>query len=357
MGKGVLLERKGRTGIVLTPQGEFKRVQIKNDSGKVGDEIMFTDHSTATPWAKWGVAAAAALMMAAAPFGYQSWALAQPVAVVTVDINPSVELTLNKQDTVIGVKGVNADGEQVLKDVDWKGQDLTNVIQQVTAEAIDEEKLDPADEAGAVVVAVAPAKDEELPTEVADSIRDDAAEAVSDVLDDEAKADNESRKAHVTVLEATAAERQAAAEAGLTPGKYLIWKQIQEKLPEVQAADLLEMGPGKLLHSLGVNPSEIFSAAESRHHGKSNRKLETETTAPETDEQQGTQVPEQVKPGNGNGNGNGNRPAQAAQPAQPGNTNPGENRGKSDEKGINAKATLPTLPDNSDQGRSRGQGN
>ena len=40
MGKGILLELEGRTGIVLTPEGEFRRVPLPAGDPAVGDEIL-----------------------------------------------------------------------------------------------------------------------------------------------------------------------------------------------------------------------------------------------------------------------------------------------------------------------------
>lgn len=47
-----------------------------------------------------------------------------PVAMVGMDVNPSIELYLDSHDKVISCSAVNADGEAILKDLDLKGTDV-----------------------------------------------------------------------------------------------------------------------------------------------------------------------------------------------------------------------------------------
>ena len=45
-------------------------------------------------------------------------------AVVGLDVNPSVEISINKKEDVISAKAINEDGEQILQDLDLEGTDL-----------------------------------------------------------------------------------------------------------------------------------------------------------------------------------------------------------------------------------------
>ena len=45
-------------------------------------------------------------------------------AVVGLDVNPSVEISINKKEKVVSVDAVNEDGEQILNDMDLEGTDL-----------------------------------------------------------------------------------------------------------------------------------------------------------------------------------------------------------------------------------------
>ena len=268
MGKGVLLELEGGSAVVLTPQGEFKRVRVPSGTCEIGDEISYAEPRQAPVWMRWGMAAAAAaVMLVAAPFGYQAWSLAQPVAVVTVDINPSLELTLNKRDEVLKAHALNADGAALLKGLDVKRQAVDEVVAVVTAKAVEMQKLSVADASSTVVVAVAPAK-QDLPKEQADRIRDKARDAATTEVRQQAKAQSVEPKTSVVGLEATAEERKAAEQKGLSIGRWLIIEEIVQAQPDLKVEELQSKGPGKILHDLNINPGTFFKQAEEEHGGK-----------------------------------------------------------------------------------------
>ena len=129
MQKGILLEVEGRTGIVLTPSGEFRRVPLPAGHPAVGDEIPVPEagawHSFFS-WT-WVAAAAAVLLMLLVPTGYWHWTLAQPAALVMIDINPSIQLTVNGRRQVVAAEGLNLDGREVLDAIQWRRQPVEQV--------------------------------------------------------------------------------------------------------------------------------------------------------------------------------------------------------------------------------------
>lgn len=261
VGKGVLLELTGRQGVVLTQQGEFKRVPLPKGAWDIGDEVEFAETQPAA-WTRWGAVAAAAVVLLLAPVGWNLYADAQPQAIVTVDINPSLQLTLNRKDVVLKAEALNADGQLVLTGVKWERHPVGEVLAAVTTRAVEEHKLDPESESGAVVVAVAPAEAEDLPKTQADRIRDKAYDAVTPVAG----------KASVAALEATSSEKAEAEATGLNVGKFLLFKELEQAGVQVKPEDLKQAGPGKLLQGLGVNPSDIFKEAEKEHGGSPSSK-------------------------------------------------------------------------------------
>lgn len=54
-----------------------------------------------------------------------------PVAAISLDINPSIELTVNRFDRVIAATGYNADGEQVVAALDLKNKSYTAAMNAV----------------------------------------------------------------------------------------------------------------------------------------------------------------------------------------------------------------------------------
>ena len=59
------------------------------------------------------------------------------VAVVTMDINPSVSLSLNRMGKVIKAEGINEDGKKLLQDNKLKGESLENAIDNISDLVID----------------------------------------------------------------------------------------------------------------------------------------------------------------------------------------------------------------------------
>lgn len=64
---------------------------------------------------------AACLVVAVMGMGLLGVAVVTPTAYVSIDVNPSIELAVNRFDTVVGARGLNEDGEEVISstDVTW----------------------------------------------------------------------------------------------------------------------------------------------------------------------------------------------------------------------------------------------
>lgn len=61
--------------------------------------------------------------------GLGGWQMAcTPVSYVSIDVNPSVELELNRLDRVLSATAYNSDGERVLAGLDLVGQTYTNAV-------------------------------------------------------------------------------------------------------------------------------------------------------------------------------------------------------------------------------------
>ena len=60
------------------------------------------------------------------------------VTTITMDINPSIEINLNKEDKVVSVKALNEDSKKILSDKDFKGNSLEETMDKVVGSLIDE---------------------------------------------------------------------------------------------------------------------------------------------------------------------------------------------------------------------------
>jgi len=302
MGKGILLEVEGRFGVVLTPQGEFKRVPLPSALCQVGDEIAYQERRV--PQLGWLVAAAAACLLLISPLGYWQWTLAQPAALVMIDINPSVELTVNGRELVIAAEGLNEDGQEVLEGLAWQKRPLDEVARAITARAVEAGKLDPAGDGSTVVVAVVPVG--ERPMAVApQAIVEVSRLAVQQEVAAQAEARGVEPRTGVAAVQATNDEAKKAKEQGLTLPKLIILEELQAEHPEVTPEVIRSKPPGQLMKDLGINAKELLNKAEEQRNQKK------ETVQPASSPGRPNQPPGQQKKDRDDDDDRRNGPGQA----------------------------------------------
>jgi hypothetical protein len=78
-------------------------------------------------------AATALLLVAILGFGYSAYAM--PASYISIDVNPSVELAVNRFDRVVSVKAYNDDGARILADIDVRGKTYTDAVEALLANA------------------------------------------------------------------------------------------------------------------------------------------------------------------------------------------------------------------------------
>ena len=69
--------------------------------------------------------------------GLYYYKLNKILTIITIDINPSLKLSLNYKDEVVKVEGLNEDGKQLLKSENFKGDDLEDAIEEIAELAVE----------------------------------------------------------------------------------------------------------------------------------------------------------------------------------------------------------------------------
>jgi len=220
--KAVIVKIEGLYASALCKNGTF--VRIKNKNYSVGQVIMLKKQSVMV---KSALAASAAVAVLALSVGV--WAYVTPYAYVSMDVNPSVEYTLNRFDRVLTVKAVNDDGQEILKEV--KLENLKNkTIDEAIAKTVAEINAhDYFKDGGAIVIATS-AKDIKK------------AEALASRLKEEADRTTEEQGQEVEV-EATSVGRERveqARELGVTPGKLNLVEKLRDSMDPDAEFDLQE---------------------------------------------------------------------------------------------------------------------
>ena len=191
------------------------------------------------------LALAACLVLAALGIGGFIWAW-QPTAYVAIDINPSLELGINRLDRVASARAYNADGEAVLAETALVGKTY-------------EEALDALD--GAL-----------------DSYRtDDAVLALTIVCDDQARAatlesvgrrclEHESGGS-VRCAHASEEEHYEAAAAGLGLGKYRAWRALVAAGDDLSREDASALTMRELLDRAEAIGADLSAGEDSTSGG------------------------------------------------------------------------------------------
>jgi len=112
---GVIVDLVNGQAAALCDDGRVVKLQ---DAGySLGQIVEVHEHKRRTPlWVRWASTAAAAALLLVGAGGAAAYAM--PYGVVSLDVNPSLEYTINRFDYVLRVEGVNEDGRELLGQMD-----------------------------------------------------------------------------------------------------------------------------------------------------------------------------------------------------------------------------------------------
>ncbi|MEG6616499.1 anti-sigma factor domain-containing protein [Peptococcaceae bacterium 1198_IL3148] len=216
MVKGMLMQSKGKQGIVMTSTGEFVKVILPNGHVRLGEEIEAVRYRQKTSFKYIVVAAALFLMVLLIP-GYQHFYPKEAMAYVALDINPSIELAVNKELKISAVEGLNSDGKKIAAEVDVIGMQLYQALPLLVEQAITDGYLEPGRE-NVVLSTVTVNEDKETIKIEEHKIQ----QAINKPIQ------NNQMAAKVVVEQSATADREQAKKAGLSTGKYLLYKEAQK---------------------------------------------------------------------------------------------------------------------------------
>lgn len=162
-------------------------------------------------------AAAAACFALAVVGGTGYWAYFSPTCAISIDINPSVELAVNRFDKVISIEGIGADGDALAETLDVRFLSYTDALDCLLENPTVEDYL---------------AQDEILSIAVAGDNQGQADAILAQAETCAAGASN------IYCHAASTEEIEQAHEAGLSFGKYQAFLELQELDPSVTAEDV-----------------------------------------------------------------------------------------------------------------------
>lgn len=115
--KGIVMEIENTHAVILTRDGEFIR-RLANPRWQIGDVVSCAP-ARRLPRAIMAAAASLVLLISLALGGLTLYF--QEAAVISIDVNPSLELSLNRFDKVIEARALGADAQNLLQSISLDG--------------------------------------------------------------------------------------------------------------------------------------------------------------------------------------------------------------------------------------------
>ena len=281
--KAVVLETRKNEAAVLCKDGQI--VKIRRKGLVAGQTIELSDAEIRQDkkvvfykkLRQYGsVAAAAALLLGFG--GNHIYNTAIACSYVSLDINPSIEYTLNRQDCVLDVTAVNEDAEEIveqLKEQGIKKESLADAI-SMTADLLQENGYITEAETDYILINVASDSDK----------RSETLKKEAQSVFDKINTENEDN-IHLTMTESTISERKEARSQGVSAGEY---KEIQSigdedvsKYKDMKVKELLENSGQLKKDASDTKQAESFSKESGGGAVKESEEKDKESTGRNTD--------------------------------------------------------------------------
>lgn len=161
-------------------------------------------------------------------------------AVVDLDVNPSFEITLNRQDKVLKVDALNADAREILNGRNYQGWNIEDTLETLLI-AMDEGQY-LSDKDNAVLLSVSAGE---------------RAQSLTQALEGRIYLASDTAQIPVTVhsqtIDGDDALRQTAAEYEVSAGKLYLVREVAGMLPDYTEAELANLSIGELLRLAGLD--------------------------------------------------------------------------------------------------------
>ena len=170
--------------------------------------------------------------------GYYYYSSNKTHSVVTIDINPSIELSLNENNKVLSALALNEDASILLSDLSLKGLTLEEATEIIVNEAIETGYIDELSDENDIYVT---SYNEDEDDENEDQDQDEENELSDGVIEDiNTLLDNRNIAATVSYLHVTDEVKTAADEYGISNGKMLLVEKLLVLNPDLDKATLVE---------------------------------------------------------------------------------------------------------------------
>lgn len=222
MKRGVIMELKDGVAVLMDGSGDIASVSARPD-WRVGDTVEFPKQQSHMK--RWAALAAALILVIGGVFGK---AYFTPYSLVSLDVNPSVELSLNRFDRVISAKAMNDEGAELLNLSGIEGKTAGEALTTLLSGDYLADYL--GDEAYVTMTVQGGSADRE--------------EALLNVMDTAAEQELCANYQNIRVdcVGVDSATVEEAHGHGVTAGKYLALMELKEANPDVDINEYAHCG-------------------------------------------------------------------------------------------------------------------
>ena len=153
------------------------------------------------------------------------FAYATPTSYISLDVNPSIEYSLNTFNRVLSVTAVNDDGEKIIVDLDVKNNEISEAVQKTVDKLIEGGYISNDENAGVIIAA-------------SNSNENKAGKLATNLQDDTQKYIN--KKGETAKVEAEAVGKTRVEQArilGVTPGKLNLVEKLVASFDGIKEID------------------------------------------------------------------------------------------------------------------------
>ena len=247
--KGIIVAKNNETSVLLLSDGTFKTVKTA-EGFEVGMVLFVNDvlRPRSYYWKKIAYMAASVVLVVFIGLGAFAWST--PIQFIDIDINPSVELSVNYFDRIISVNALNEDGKKLMESVNVQAHRYESGIELVISTAQNMGYINDEED---VLISISSSNPKRI-----EKAQNDIREKVSP---------------SVEILTFDTQQREQSIQKGISPGKDNIIEKVIEIGTDIDKEELTKKPVKELMKIIRENKkSEQEEKKEEKENDKDNKK-------------------------------------------------------------------------------------
>lgn len=276
--KGIILEIKGNSAVVLCKDGDFKVIKLKNGCiYNVGEEVEVENIGVSRYLKNYALSAAVflAICLIAVSLYY---AVMIPAFYVSIDINPSLEFGVNRLGRVVDVNFYNDDSARLVEDKNiFKNKPLEDAVRIFIDRAKMGKYLD--GENPAVMFTISRRDRGKNTEKIKEALKNAVIEAAKEIRASEGSVkmlvqsspltmaqdtSKDTKDVEIIIEEVSIKKHDDARKMGISPGKLYIYEKIKEKNPGITLEEVKNKPIKNLLKEIKNENKEILEGEKSQ---------------------------------------------------------------------------------------------